>query len=69
MDKRFLAPIYVAPVAAISVYGRPMIGDLWAFTVVIIYMSLPFLAWIYFKKGSSEKSKLTPKRLKKRPHR
>ena len=49
VNKRFLAPIYMVPVALMSVYGRPYLGDAWSFAIIVAYLSLPFIAAKYFK--------------------
>lgn len=56
MSKRFLAVIYVVPVALMSVYGRPYFGDVWSFTIIIAYLALPFIIVKYLKRrDKSEK--------------
>jgi hypothetical protein len=49
MNKRFWAAIYVAPVALMSVYGRPYFGDVCSFVIIVVYLSLPFFAARFLK--------------------
>jgi hypothetical protein len=42
MNGRFLAALYMVPVALMSIYGRPFFGDVWAFFIIVVYLALPF---------------------------